>query len=218
MVEGQQPDERDEFIEGLQHDLKSAGDRGYQMSAALAGSAFGGPRDGNFLQYQLESIELLDKLENFYRGKYVGYDEEYNQIWKESDDDESRTLNDYGVNVMMETVTKYIDKNTVLSYYSEERIYEILADLGDDLVLVIYCNYERMGMNTYSKKTKFRILITTTLHMIESSYRRAISGRTMEETNQSRIVTQSDHLGHGAGVAQSKKKAFNLFNPSTWVN
>lgn len=209
------PDEKDVFIEALQDELKKSDNSTSQLNTAL-GSATYQARDGNFLQYQLESAELLDKLENFYRGKHIGYNEEEELVWLEPEDDESKTLNEHGVNLMMETITKYIDKNTVLSYYSEERIYEVLADIGDELTLVLFCNYEDMGMDTYFKKTKFRILVLTTLHMIESSYRRAIAGRTMTETNQSKIVTQSDHIG--MPLTQAKKKGFNIFNPLSWVN
>lgn len=208
-------DQKDEFIESLQKELDYSTDKNTQLTQALSSAGYG--RDGNFLQYQLESIELLDKLENFYRGRYIGFDDDGNQVWKDPDDDESKTLNQHGVNLMMEVVTKYIDKNTVLSYYSEMRIYEIMADLGDELTLVLFCNYEEMGMNTYFKKTKFRMLIVTTLHMVESAYRRAISGRAMEEMNQSRIVTQSDHIGMGP-IEQAKKKGRNIFNPLSWVN
>lgn len=205
----------EEYTRELENALAATQEQNQKMGGSLA-AQYAPARDGNFLQYQLESIELLDKLENFYRGKYVGLDEDNNQVWKEPEDDNSKTLNEHGVAVMMETITKYIDKNTILSYYSEQRIYEILADLGDELCLVIFCNYEEMGMDTYFKKTKFRILILTTLHMIESSYRRAIAGRTMEETNQSKIVSQNEGMGMRS-LIQSKKKGFNLFNPTTWV-
>lgn len=213
-MDNQDP-EKDLFIEELQRELGVTQDKNLQLNTALSGSGFLN-RDGNFLQFQLESAELLDKLENFYRGKYVGFDDEGNQVWKEPVDKSSVTLNDHGVNLMMETVTKYIDKNTVLSYYSEERVYEIMADIGDELTLVLFCNYEEMGMNTYFKKTKFRMLVLTTLHVIESTYRRAIAGRAMEEINQSKIVTQSDHIGMQP-LAQAKKQGFNLFNPMTWA-
>ncbi len=65
------------------------------------------------------------------------------------------------------------------------------------------------------RKTKFRLLIVTTLHMIESTYRKAISGKTIEEINQSRIVSQSDFVGQRMPSAQPTKK-FSVFNPRTW--
>ncbi len=216
MEEQNQPDEKDQYIAGLQNDLENANSKNAQMNTAL-----GVPmaRDGNFLQFQLDSADLIEKLENFYRGRYIGIDDASGeQIWKEPKDDSNKTLNEHGVNLMMETVTKYIDKNTVLSYYSEERIYEIMADIGDELTLVLFCNYEEMGMNNYFKKTKFRLLVLTTLHVIESTYRRAIAGRAAEKLNESRVVTQSDNVGMNPMAQQNKKRGFNLFNPTSWVN
>jgi len=203
---------QEEYTKALENELAMANDKNVQMSGALSNASMSGDRDGNFLQYQLESLDLLDKLENFYRGKYIGFDEEGNQVWKEPEDGEkSKTLNNHGVSLMMEIVTKYIDKNTILSYYSEQRIYEILADLGDEITLVLFCNYEEMGMDNYFKKTKFRVLILTTLHLIESSYRRAIAGRAMEEINQSKIVSQSEGMGM-RNLVQQKKKGFGFLN------
>ena len=116
---------------------------------------------------------------------------------------------------MMEIVSKYIDKNTTLSYYSEMRIYEIIADLGDEIILFVLANYEKMGMNDKVRKTKYRLLVVTTVHMIESTYRKAISGKTIEEINQSRIISQSDIVGRSPYPMQHKQK-FSLLNPSSW--
>ena len=147
-------------------------------------------KNDNFLHHQLATEDMIDKLEHFYKGDKAGMDEEGNVCWVEEENKDLVTLNEFGVTSLMEIITKYIDKNTILSYYSEKRIYEILSDIGDEMVLFIQCNYEQMGMNTYFKKTKFRLLITTTLHIIESTYRRALHGRTMEEINQSKVIGQ----------------------------
>ena len=95
---------------------------------------------------------------------------------------------------MMEIITKYIDKNTILSFYNQDRIYEVMGDIGDDLILFILCNYKKIGMDTNFKKTKFRLIVTTTTHIIESAYRRALFGRTMEEINQAKVVGQFGSL------------------------
>jgi hypothetical protein len=151
-------------------------------------------KDQNLIAFQLETPELLQKLERFYRGDYITTDEDGNIIWKKQKNKDLVPFNDYGVNLLMEIVTKYIDKNTVLSSYKEERIYEILGDLGDEITLSIYCNYEKMGMDTPFKKTKFRLLVVTTLHTIESAYRRALEGQTSKDVNQSRLVHQYDPM------------------------
>ena len=172
-------------------------------------------KNENLIQYQIENIELLDKLEHFYRGEYMGTLKNGDIGWIKPIDETQIPLNEFGVSAMMEIVSKYIDKNTTLSYYSEMRIYEIMADLGDEIVLYVLSNYEKMGMSDKFRKTKFRLLIVTTLHMIESTYRKAISGKTIEEINQSRIISQSDFVGQRPMPLQSKKK-FSMFNPRTW--
>lgn len=149
-------------------------------------------KDSNLISEQLNAEELLQKLERFYRGDYLGSDDKGNVFWKQQTNEDLIPLNEFGVSTLMEIVTKYIDKNTTLSNYPEERIYEILADLGEEINLAMFCNYEKMGMDTPFKKTKYRLIITTTLHIIESTYRRSIGGKTAEGINQSKIVTQSD--------------------------
>lgn len=184
------------------------------LSTASVGSNY--QKDSNLIALQLDTAELLGKLENFYKGKYIGTDKNGDIAWKEQRDKDLVPLNEYGASLFMEVITKYLDKNTPLSYYNEERIYEILGDIGDELALVVFCNYEKMGMDTYHKKTKFRMLVITSLHVIESAYRRAIEGRTSQDLNQSRIVTQSDTLGKSMPMMPSRKKKFSLIDPRTW--
>ncbi len=160
-----------------------------ELSGAL-GTIAQSKKDDNFLHHQLSTEEMLEKLEHFYKGDFQGEDKNGDIVWKKQTNKDLITFNDFGVTSIMEIITKYIDKNTILSYYTSERIYEIMADIGEDLVLFILCNYEKLGMDTYFKKTKFRLIVTTTLHMIESSYRRSIGGKTMMEINQSRVISQ----------------------------
>lgn len=165
--------------------------------------------DSNMIKAQMETQELLERLEHFYRGDFQKPNEKGKLIWVPQKDKELVTLNDFGVSSMMEIVSKYLDKNTVLSYYTEERIYEVLADLGDDLVTFMFCNYEKMGMDTRFKRSKFRILITSTLHIIESAYRRAIRGQTFENLNQSKL---GESQRGGVPIANTSKARF-----GTWA-
>lgn len=188
-----------------------------KASTALANASYINTTDKNIVEFQLDTEGMLEKLEKFYKGEYLGYDDKGQPEWKVPEDKELVTFNEFGVNSLMEIITKYIDKNTMLSTYSEERIYQIMADLGDEMVLFILCNYEKLGMNTYFKKTKFRITITTTLHIIESAYRRALRGQTRIDLNQNKIVTQTDLIGNrGFGIGIEKKK-LRALDPRTWI-
>ena len=212
MEEEQTDDEG--YIESLEKQSKQQEGKILELTSALSSHGIIGKNE-NIIQYQIENQELMDKLEHFYRGEYIGTDPKTNETgWIKPSDKTQIPLNEFGVSAMMEIVSKYIDKNTTLSYYSEMRIYEIMADLGDELVLYVLSNYEKMGMSDKFRKTKFRLLIVTTLHMIESTYRKAISGETIKRINESRIVTQSENIGRSPAIQQ--KQRFNPLNPRSW--
>ena len=207
-------EDKDQYIEQLENELKATQGKNVEVSSQMH-SLVSANKNENVIQYQIENVELLEKLEHFFKGEYIGT--ENGEVgWVTPKDKSQIPLNEFGVSAMMEIVSRYIDKNTTLSYYGEMRIYEILADLGEELILYILCNYEKMGMSDKFRKTKFRLLIVTTLHMIESTYRKAISGKTIEEINQSRIISQSDFIGQRSLQPQLKKK-FNLLNPRSWT-
>ena len=203
------------YIDQLEVENKALQGKNVELTTQMSSFASVNKNE-NIIQYQIENVELLDKLEHFYKGEYIGTLPNGDTGWIKQKDKTQIPLNEFGVSSMMEIVSKYVDKNTTLSYYSEMRIYEILADLGDELILYVLSNYEKMGMSDKFRKTKFRLLIVTTLHMVESTYRKAISGKTVEEINQSRIISQSDFVGQRPLSQLQSKKKFSMFNPRTW--
>lgn len=210
--------DKDAVINSLMAEVEEAKTKLQTSQGILSTSTYATSKDPNLIALQLNTPELLNSLERFYRGERIEIDELGNVTFKKQEDESLIPLNEFGVNLLMEIITKYLDKNTVLSNYKEERIYEILADIGEETTLVIFCNYEKMGMDTPYKKSKFRLIVVTTLHVIESTYRRALDGKTSEDLNQSRIVTQSDSIGHPViHTNQHHKKGFlGMFNPKRY--
>lgn len=176
----------DEDINNLIKRTEDAETKNVKLSQAMNTMAET-TKDSNFLHLQISTEELLTRLEHFYRGDYQAPNADGDLVWTTQDDTDLVTFNEFGVSAMMEIVSKYIDRNTLLSYYKEDRINEILADLGDELILFILCNHVKMGMDTYFKKTKFRMIVITTLHIIESSYRRSLHGRTLDKINETTV-------------------------------
>lgn len=210
--------DKDSVIDSLMAEVNEAKTKLQQTQGIVSASSYVTSKDPNLIALQLSTPELLNSLERFYRGEKIEIDEMGNVTFKKQEDQSLIPLNEFGVNLLMEIVTKYLDKNTVLSNYTEQRINEILADIGEETTLVIFCNYEKMGMDTAYKKSKFRLIVVTTLHVIESTYRRALGGKTSEDLNQSRIVTQSDSIGHPViQTSRSQKRGFmGMFNPKRY--
>ena len=228
--------EDEDFLKKLQIESTELRDKNTQLNAALSNSAYHGQEDANLIQYQIDTGEMLGKIEHFLRGEFIATDGEGNEFWskpkklltdkkgklvldtegksQEVIDEDKMLLNDYGVNSILSILGEYLDKNTFLSYYDEMRINEIMADLGDKLSEEIYYSYERIGLNTEYKKSKYPMLVLTILHVIESAYRRALRGKTMEDLNSSKIFTQMDNMGNRN--IPKKKGKFNLFKLSSW--
>lgn len=203
------------FLDQLQAEAEDLRQKNTQLNAALSSSSYQGQQDGNFMEYQLDTGEMLSKIEHFLRGEYITTDDQGNEFWTKQDDDDLILFNAYGVNSIMSIIGNYIDKGTILSFYDEMRINEILSDLGDALSDFLFCNYETMGMDTEFKKTRYPLTVITIIHSIESAYRRALRGKTSEDLNSSRIFTQTDILGNKQMNAPTRKN-FNLLRPGTW--
>ncbi len=130
-------------------------------------------------------------------------------------DEDKKPLNEYGVAELMRIMSMYITKETFLSYYSEERINEILGDLGDAVNNFLYCNYEKMGMDTKFKESKYSLITINLLHVTESCYRRALDGAEQEHLRTRAIVTQNQGGGNNLRRSPTKEK-WNMIKPSTW--
>ncbi len=160
-----------------------------------------------------DSKLILDKL-RLIKLEDLGYK------YVEVVDEEKKPLNEYGVAEFMRIISMYVTKETFLSFYSEERINEIMGDLGDALNNFLYCNYEKMGMDSKFKESKYTILILNIVHTIESCYRRAIEGAEQFNLRTRAIVTQNQGFGSNRGAMNlarsSSGQRWSPLKPGTW--
>ncbi len=201
-------------IDDMMNRANQAEARNIDMGKAMD-TMSSGMKDSNFLHLQISTDELLEKLEHFYRGDYQGVDDLTGDlVWKTQTDKDLVTFNEFGITSMMDILSKYIDKNTILSSYTEQRIYEILGDVGDEIILFIQCNYAKMGMDTYFKKTKFRLIVVSSLNIIETTYRRSLRGKTLEELNQAKVIGQFGNAPPQMHQQERKKHWYSGLIPS----
>lgn len=157
-----------------------------EPAADMFDTGFGESPDANMIRVQIDSEKLLSDIGHYYRGDRK-VPKNGKLVWETTKSKKDRLLNDYGYTKLMEINLKYINPNTILSAYTELRIYQILSRLGHELRKFILLNYKKIGLDTKEKESQYTILVITTLHMIESSYRRAIGAKTFEDINQSRL-------------------------------
>lgn len=142
---------------------------------------------------------------------------------KEIQDNARINLNEYGVQEVMNILSLYITKETFLSWYKEDRIYEIMGDLGNQLNRFFLINSKAIGLDTEYKKTKYPLIIVTLVHAVENAYRRALLGNENKGTREGILVTQHQGVGqqpYMGGMPMPsqghKKKSWSPFDKTTW--
>ena len=175
-------------------------------------------QDSNLIIWQLELDNILERIEHLLKGDVVSDDGEGNIVYKTPEDNSLIILNDYGVQLIMNVVSFYLNRNTILSNYDDLRINNILFDLGNELADVIYINYEQMGMTSMEKKSRHELLILNLLHTIESCYNRALAGGERDSLRSARVVTQSiTPPGTSSPYAmQRRRHSGGFLNPKNW--
>ncbi len=151
-------------------------------------------QENNLIVWQLELDNILERIEHLLRGDIIREDGQGGYTYVVPEDKTLIVLNDYGVGLIMNFISFYLNRNTILSNYKQERIYEILHDLGYELSDLIYINYEKMGLDTDYKRSRSTMFTMNILHMIESSYMRALAGEERDSLRKARIVTQNQPL------------------------
>ena len=180
-------------------------------------SMFNSEHQGNLIQFQLSLDDELERIDHLLRGHYIKRDGKGNEYWAEDIKDDLRPFNDYGVQLLMNMISFYLNRNTILSNYSEDMINWKIKDLGDEIADLIYMKYEEMGMDTREKRKMYPMIVRELVDTIHSTYLRAMNGGERESLRTARHVTQSDalNLGNQNRIPVPPKK-MSLFKPSTW--
>lgn len=202
---------------------RSLQNQNINLANALNTTSFGNlGQSQNLIEFQLETNEYLAKLRHYLAGDIETIDKDGNRYFEVQKDDNLRILNNLGVNNYMGILSGFIGKETFLSVYGEERINELIGELGQLLRVETFSNAELYGLNTEYKITQFTILVYRTLVFIENAYRRSIAGKERELTRESRMVIQNQPLntpqmgGMGIPTSLMPKQRFSLFKPKTW--
>lgn len=209
-------DEKDEYITKLETEItKQRSDNANMSQAVSTASMFSSSQDPNLIEFQLELNDILERIERLLKGQVVQIDSEGNVRYVESKDKNLRTFNDFGVQFLMDILSFYLNRNTILTFHTEERISKIIYDIGYEISDQIYLNHKRMGLDTPEKRRRYPLIVLELIHTIENVYNRALQGgerkslRTMMSVNQSIPFTSNP--------APQEGKRFSLIKPWTWV-
>lgn len=179
-------------------------------------SIFGSNDEQNLIQYQLDLKEELERIDHILRGHELKYDTDGNLKWFEPTDDSMRPFNDKGVQIIMNIISFYLNRNTLLSNYTDDMINWKMKDLGDEIADLIFMKYEEMGMTTAEKKKLYPMMVRQVVDAVHSAYLRAMAGGERESLRTARSVVQNDSMNRAENYPNPKTNNFSVFKPTTW--
>lgn len=150
----------------------------------------------DIVRWQLDLSQELERIEHLLRGHVLMRTNEGDEIWVEPVSDNQKPFNEHGVQIIMNAISFYINKNTILSNYNETTINMKMENLGNDIADIIYLKYEEMGMNTPEKKRMYFIIVREIVDTIHSAYLRALGGEERSSLRRIMNISQIDNSPH----------------------
>lgn len=185
-------------------------------------SSFSSRQDQDLIRWQLELNDILERAEHILKGDVPAF-RDGQIIWEKNPHPEKNALNDTGVAECMKVLSLYVNRNTILSDYSNEEINMKVYDFGRALNNLIFMRDFEFGMDTDDKRKNYEMLVTELKDIVHSAYKRALDGaekRSLREMiNVSQATSTSAQLGGGVVVNNQgmPQKERGLLNPLRYV-
>lgn len=97
-------------------------------------------QERSMIKDQLDLGAELESIENLLRGKILR-----NGEWQEPVSNDMVILSEHGIQLIMNTISFYVNKNTLLSnYFEEDMILRKMEDFATDLADTIFMEYEKV--------------------------------------------------------------------------
>lgn len=164
----------------------------------------------NLIRWQLDLKEDLDNIKHLLKGENLEINDNGELEWKKPVNEKFIPFNEFGVQLIMNVLSFYLNRNTLLSYYDEETIQKKVYDFGNEIVDLIHNRYEEMGMDTDEKRKMYPLIVRELVDTVHSAYLRALRGGERRSLRTARSVMQTESLNEMPEI--SKRKRFNL-NP-----
>jgi hypothetical protein len=186
-------------------------------------SAFSVTPDSNMIKWELELNDILEKMEHILKGDVPKFKEGH-MIWDVCPHPEQNILNEHGVQEIMRVLAIYVNRDTILADYEPQEIKEIVFDFGREINNLVFMKYEKMGLDTESKRNGYPMLIRELVDITHSTLTRAKFGQTARNLNTSRFVNQNENVNPQGNITvnaaggNTGMKERGLLNPMRYIS
>lgn len=185
-------------------------------------SSFSSRTDDSIIKWQLELNDILERAEHILRGdvpKFI----DGQIIWQDNPVPETNALNSLGVQECMKILAMYVNRNTILSDYSNDEINFKVFDFSRAVNNLLFMRDYEFGLTTEEKRKNYEIIVSELRDIVHSSYKRALDGAEKRSLREMITVSQSSstsaQLGNGVTInnqGQAQKER-GLLNPMRYV-
>lgn len=189
MSEDYSKEELEDYAKQLQDKLeKYEGKSSYSSRPQPASSP------NAIVEWQLNLDKELQLIHHQIRGHVIKRDDKGNESWVAPDDLEQELLNEKGAQEVEKIIRNYLNKNLLLSDFTQDQITERIKQFAHRLRRFLYLNYEEFGLTTYYKQKHFEMLVMNIVDMVEASYMRARDGGERQSLTTIRQIIQSENV------------------------
>lgn len=183
-------------------------------------SVYSGIHEDNIIKWQLDFSEDLDRIYHLLKGSQIEIDSNGNVNYVEPKHDKDKPFNEHGVQLIMNVVSFYLNRNTILSNYDEKVINWKVLDFGHELSDLIFNKYQEMGMDDKEKQKLYPMIVREIVDTVHSAYLRAFNGGERTSLRKTMHVSQMDGMNQQQSYAmpqQVNQKKAKWYNPTTWA-
>jgi hypothetical protein len=93
---------------------------------------------------QLDLSDQITRIDYLLKGYSLQPDEQGNLVWTAPVSEDMKVFSDYGIQLVMNTICFYLNKNTLLSNFSEEEIRQKMLEFTKELIWAVFMNYDKV--------------------------------------------------------------------------
>jgi hypothetical protein len=153
-------------------------------------SSFSTRGDQDLIRWQLELNDILERAEHILRGDVPSFKDGH-IVWDVNPYPEKNALNPQGVAECMKILSLYVNRNTILSDYTNREINFKVFDFSRALNNLIFMRDYEFGMDTDEKRKNYEMLVTELKDIVHSAYKRALDGAEKRSLREMINVTQA---------------------------
>jgi len=220
MADLTQPDEGEvkEYFEQIQKEIQS-NNQTPSGNPKQATTMFGPSPNENLIKWQLDIKEELERIEHLLRKHIPRRDEKGNEYFEEPDE-ATQLFNEKGVQEILHILAWYLNKNLILSNFSEEQINQRVYQFANTFTDFIFNNYHEFGLadNEKEKIKHFPMIVMNVVNTVEASYNRALKGEEKKSLRTARQIQQTEQIGKQefSQYSHPPDKKRSLLKPWTW--